>query len=72
MREIAAIPPHKKAKKSGWFLGAARELWKHAPNHVTLKRVSEPLGEFSYDDILSKLKAESEQLIARNATVDVN
>lgn len=38
-------------------------LW-CAPNHVNLKRGSETIGAFSYDDILPRLKQELDQLIA--------
>lgn len=37
-------------------------LW-CGPNYVNLKRGTEPLGQFSYDEILSKLKSELDQLI---------
>ncbi len=38
-------------------------LW-CGPNHVNLKRRSEPLGQFAYDEILPKLKRELDDLIA--------
>jgi len=38
-------------------------LW-CGPNHVNLKRQSEPLGAFSYDEILDRLKTELDALIA--------
>jgi len=41
-------------------------LW-CAPNHVNLKRRTESLGTFSYDEILSRLKRELESLIASRA-----
>ena len=39
-------------------------LW-CGPNHVNLKRGSESLGAFSYDEILGRLKQELDELIAR-------
>jgi (E)-4-hydroxy-3-methylbut-2-enyl-diphosphate synthase len=39
-------------------------LW-CGPNHVNLKRGSESLGAFPYDEILSELKSELDQLIER-------
>jgi len=42
-------------------------LW-CGPNRVNLKRRSESLGSFPYDEILGKLKFELDQLIATSAT----
>jgi len=39
-------------------------LWCGA-NHVNLKRGSESLGQFSYDEILPRLKSELDAIIAR-------
>jgi len=44
-------------------------LW-CGPNHVNLKRGSQTLGHFSYDDILPKLKRELDLLIARQERAD--
>ena len=41
-------------------------LW-CAPNHVNLKRRTESLGTYSYDEILSRLKRELESLITSRA-----
>ncbi len=41
-------------------------LW-CGPNYVNLKRGSEELGQYSYDDILAKLKSELDELIATKA-----
>src|SRR5437868_5166148 len=41
-------------------------LW-CGPNYVNLKRGSEELGAFAYDQILDRLKKELDQLIAREA-----
>ena len=41
-------------------------LW-CGPNFVNLKRHGEPLGAFSYDEILPRLKTELDQLIAKSA-----
>ena len=38
-------------------------LW-CGPNHVNLKRGSQPLGAFPYDQILDRLKTELDGLIA--------
>jgi len=42
-------------------------LW-CGPNHVNLKRGSEPLGHFSYEDILPRLKTELDLLIAEQSS----
>lgn len=39
-------------------------LW-CGPNHVNLKRAGDPVGAFSYDEILPRLKSELDALIAR-------
>jgi (E)-4-hydroxy-3-methylbut-2-enyl-diphosphate synthase len=41
-------------------------LW-CAPTHVNLKRKSETIGTFRYDEVLSRLKAELDRLIASRA-----
>jgi len=46
-------------------------LW-CAPNYVNLKRGGEPLGAFPYDEILPKLKAELDALIAARGDVPSN
>jgi len=43
-------------------------LW-CGPNHVNLKRGSESLGAFSYDEIIPRMKAELDALIAKKAEV---
>lgn len=45
-------------------------LW-CGPNRVNLKRRSEPLGAFTYDEILGKLKSELDQLIQEKKTIGV-
>ena len=42
-------------------------LW-CGPNYVNLKRGSEPLGQFPYDEILPKLKSELDRLIAHQTS----
>lgn len=42
-------------------------LW-CGPTHVNLKRGGDPLGQYSYDEILPKLKCELDALIAGKAT----
>jgi (E)-4-hydroxy-3-methylbut-2-enyl-diphosphate synthase len=44
-------------------------LW-CGPKHVNLKRRSEPLGTFGYDQILPRLKQELDALIAAKSTAD--
>jgi (E)-4-hydroxy-3-methylbut-2-enyl-diphosphate synthase len=41
-------------------------LW-CGPQHVNLKRGTEPLGAFSYDEVLPRLKSELERLIRQRA-----
>ena len=41
-------------------------LW-CGPNHVNLKRGSEPLGAYPYDAILPRLKSELDQLIEKKS-----
>ncbi|MEQ9407905.1 MAG: (E)-4-hydroxy-3-methylbut-2-enyl-diphosphate synthase [Fuerstiella sp.] len=43
-------------------------LW-CGPNHVNLKKGPESIGAFTYDEILPRLKAELDQLIAQQAPV---
>jgi (E)-4-hydroxy-3-methylbut-2-enyl-diphosphate synthase len=43
-------------------------LW-CGPTHVNLKRRSEPVGAYTYDEILGKLKAELDAMIDARAGV---
>ncbi len=43
-------------------------LW-CGPNYVNLKKGTEALGAYPYDEILPKLKAELDQLISRKTAI---
>jgi (E)-4-hydroxy-3-methylbut-2-enyl-diphosphate synthase len=45
-------------------------LW-CGPTHVNLKRQAKPLGAFTYDEILGKLRVELDALIAQKTTAAV-